>query len=208
MQRNKKRKKNLILKTLLILSIYTMSTNSLYAAHPEEPIYCKYADKITEKYCADMAKTYKLYYYGGGGGFMNNVNKIDLSFNTIQNLNIAEARILIIKCTEERLKRINADKDIKPYLSHYPFTEKGIALSISFDDKDQNSVSAKFVAMVFTVNGDIYYSSYNHNKKKFQDLHEESYQEALKIVNNTSKSANDWADIKPRRALDGKKLSS
>jgi hypothetical protein len=164
-----------------------ISCHSLYAAYPEEPIYCKYVDRITEKYCADMATTYKLYYYGGGGGFINTVNEIDLSFNTIQNLNIAEARILIIKCTEELLSRINADKDIKPYLSHYPFTEKGIALSISCDQEDRKRVSSKFVAMVFTANGNIYYSSYNHNKRKFHDLHEESYQEALKIVKNTSK---------------------
>ena len=77
---------------------------------------------------------------------------------------------------------------IKPYLSHYPFTEQGLALGISFDDENQNIVASKFVAIVFAVNGNIYYSSYNHNKKKFQNIHEESYQEAFKIVNNSSKS--------------------
>jgi len=181
------KKKNLILRMLLTLSIYILSCINLYAAHPEEPIYCKYADKITEKYCTDMAKTQKLYCYGEGGGFIKNVNKIDLSFNTIQTLNIAQARTLIIKCSEELLKRINADNDIKPYLSHYPFTEQGLALGISFDDENQDSVASKFVAMVFAVNGSVYYSTYNHHKKKFQDIHEETYQEALKIVNNASK---------------------
>jgi len=181
-------KKNLILQTLLTLSVCILSSPTICAAHPEEPIYCEYADKITGKYCADMAKTQKLYCYGGGGGFIKNVNRITLNFNTVQNLNIAESRALIIKCTEELLKRINTDADIKPYLSHYPFTEQGITLGISFDQEDKKRVSSKFVAMVFTVDGSVYYSSYNHNKKKFQDIHEESYQEALKIVNNASKA--------------------
>ncbi|MEI8300510.1 MAG: hypothetical protein WCG10_02715, partial [Chlamydiota bacterium] len=92
-----------------------ISCQNTYAAHPEESIYCKYADRITEKYCIDMAKTYKLYYYGGGGGFIKNINNISLDFNTIQTLNIGQARTLIIKCSEELLKRINADNDIKPY---------------------------------------------------------------------------------------------
>ena len=187
MQRNKNEKKNLIFQLILILCTGMFPFHTAYTTHPEDPIYCHYSHAITDKYCAEMAKNYKLYCYGYGGKFLKRVDQIDLSFNTVQNLNVAQARKLIIKCSEELLKRINADNDIKPYLSHYPFTEKGISLGVSFDQEDQKRVSSKFVAMVFTVDGNIYYSSYNHNKKKFQDVHEETYQEALKIVNNASK---------------------
>lgn len=190
MHLHKNKKKNLTWLVFLAFIAFMIPHHNAYTVHPEDPIYCHYSHAITDKYCADMAKTYKLYYYGGGGEFLKRVDRINLSFNSIQSLNIAESRILIINCTEELLKRINADKDIKPYLSHYPFTETGTDLSISFYQENRERVSAKFVAMVFTANGNIYYSSYNHNKKKLIDLHEESYQEALKIVNSASKPAN------------------
>jgi len=156
------------------------------ARHPEDPIYVEYADNITEKFCSDMKRLYQIHYFGGGGGFLRNVEKIILNFQISQPMNVPEARSLIINCEEDLLKRFNKDTKIRPYLNNYPFTEKNIEFGISTDLQD--SLPSKPIAMVFSANGSIYYQSYDRKKRKFNDLHEETYQEALKLANITPPS--------------------
>ncbi|MBM3192256.1 MAG: hypothetical protein FJZ63_06385 [Chlamydiae bacterium] len=171
------------LKKFLTPFAFILFFNLAQARHPEDPMYVEYADNITKKFCADVAKKHLIFYYGGGGGFLKNVERIFLDFSAVKNLNIEEARSLVLDCTEDLLQRINNDKKIKPYLEHYPFTEKGLRLSISFDTPDQKRVSSKYVAHVLATNGSIYYSSYDHKKQQLVDLYEEPYQEALKLAN-------------------------
>lgn len=152
----------------------------------KESVYCKYAREIVDDYCSYVEKTYQLYCYGRGGGFIDNFNNIDLSFNGAKDLSVIEARILIIECTQELLRRINHDVQIKPYLSHYPFTEKGINLLISPRKKNGDKVDSDFVALCFTCNGMLYYYVNNPKEDDLKKIYEEPYQKALEIVAQVS----------------------
>ncbi len=150
-----------------------------------EPIYCKYSDQIVNPYCKYLKNHYKLYCYGKGGGFLRNVNNIQLAFNGYKNLSVEEARVLVVECAEELLKRFNADEKIRPYLSHYPFTEEGLSLILGFDQENGREVDSNFIALALACNKKIYYQTYNHETKQLEDLYEESYQTALEIVKKT-----------------------
>ena len=103
----------------------------------------------------------------------------------IKKVNVEEARILLITLTKELLDRINSDQQIRPYLDHYPFTEKGISLGLSFYDDQGKRVDNGYVAHLFVAkDGNICYDTYNHE----EDLYEEPYEEALRIVENEQKS--------------------
>ena len=163
--------------------VFVFSYQQLQASpNMQEPIYYKYSDAIVNPYCTYLKKTYQLHCYGNGGGFLENINNIQLNFNGIRNLSIEEARILIIECTEELLKRINEDTQVRPYLSHYPFTEKGLTLLINFDKKNGETVDANFIADVFTCNEMIYYDIYDPQKNLLKKIYQEPYQNALQIA--------------------------
>lgn len=151
----------------------------------QEPIYCKYCDDVVYPYCAYLKRTHHLNCDGSGGGFMDNINNIHLSFSGVKNLSIDEARILIIESSEELLNRINNDIKVRPYLSHYPFTEKGISLLISLDKKNGDRVDSDFIAFVFTSNGMVYYDVYDSQENLLKKVYEEPYKKALQIVNQT-----------------------
>ncbi|MBM3192255.1 MAG: hypothetical protein FJZ63_06380 [Chlamydiae bacterium] len=173
---------------LISFALFMHFLSRVQASLPEKPIYCQHADNITNKFCADIAKKHKLFYYGGGGEFLTQVDKITLDFISIKDLNITEARSLILDCMEDLLQRINNDTAIRPYLSHHPFTEKGLNLSIGLETKSGEMPPSKKIAHIVATNGFIHYNSYDHRKQTFNTIHKETYQEALKLANISSRN--------------------
>ena len=141
----------------------------------EEPIYIKYSDAITDKYIKDMSKQHKLAYFGGGGAFLYNVKNINISFASREIMDLDQSRKLLISCSEELLRRINANDRIRPYLEHFPFSEKGIDLSISYFDSKLNHIQSKYIAGVFIINGNICYAVYDQEASTLKTVHKESY---------------------------------
>ncbi len=152
----------------------------------KEPVYCKYAKEIQTEYLRAMNKQYGLVCSGFGGGYINNVNLIHLDLDGVYNYSIQEARTLYITCVEELLKRLNTNEQIRPYLEHYPFTERGIRMGLSFEKANSDNVEDRYICYVSLINGEIYYRSYDHENDSFIARHQEPYQEALRIVSESS----------------------
>ena len=149
----------------------------------KEPIYGKYVDEIVNSYLSYIKKQYGLECFGMGGGFRYNVNKISLYLQTNpQKIDIEKARVLLVNCIEDLLKRINQDEKIRPYLEHYPFTAKGISISIIFCDYFSKQLPKDLLAKIFSIEGNIYYYNYNQEKKESKWFYKESYSDALKKV--------------------------
>ena len=188
---------------------FFMCVGSFQIVYPEPSmkaaVYCNYSDQIVAKYCTYMKKQHCLDCYGSGGGFMDNVNRIILAFDGVRNLSIAEARLLIVECEEELLKRINEDVAIRPYLSHYPFEGSATDISLCFYDPKGQIVESKYIGKVATIHGYIFYNIYDHEQDNFALLFKESYQEALKIVNQTKSLEQQPVPLKQELSVTKKK---
>lgn len=171
-------------KFLLIFSIIVLSVASaIYLRQPKEPQYCKYANKITNAFRHSVKEKYHLVPTSYGGSFMGNISVISQMYSVYdKKYDVDEARALLVNCTQEYLNQINQDEKIKPYLSHVPFSENGLEFSIYFHKARFEYVDSEFVAGAILINGELHYSSYDHEKKKFVDVHRESYEEAVRIV--------------------------
>ncbi|KPK33082.1 MAG: hypothetical protein AMS24_02180, partial [Chlamydiae bacterium SM23_39] len=101
---------------------------------------------------------------------------------------IDKARELLVYAAEVFLNEFNSFEKIRPYLANYPFTSKNIDLSIFFHDEKNNSYASPHLTYVFLGYGEtVNYVKKNENNQ-FQTVHEETYEEALAIVNkNNSK---------------------
>ena len=143
------------------------------------PIHIQVSDRLVSSYIEET-KNNGLKLIGSGGSFMHDIQAYDLHYITVQNLDVNAARNLYVKTMETLLHRINHDPKIRPYLHTYPFTIENVKIMSSFKKPDGKRVDSKYVALVFCVKGKIDYSRNVNNT--LQDLYEEPYSEALRIV--------------------------
>ena len=151
--------------------------------------YLKYADQIIhafEKECAKEFKKYKLRSVGSGGGMANDVEEIGVMFFAYRPATVEEARALEVDLTEKLLKKINENEKIRPYLREYPFKPNRARVSVSFHKPNSSVYTDGSVAYVLQVRGRIVYCAADPKTEDYYDLHEEPYEEALKLVKKES----------------------
>ena len=80
------------------------------------------------------------------------------------------------------LRTINTNEDIRPKLSNYPFNGNNLDMIYAFVDNDGNRFYFPSLSAVFISDGKIWYVTNNRSSKNMTDIHIETYEEALKIV--------------------------
>jgi len=144
--------------------------------------YTKLSHRIVGAYSHELAEKKGLFFDGGGGAMMCDIKIISVSYTAFDALNIEGARKLYVEVMEEYLRRINADKSIRPYLHNYPFLYENVELRIGFDDVSGNMMGNGYVSLMHLVRHKIYYKGYDSEKREFYTLHEETYEQAKQIV--------------------------
>lgn len=186
--------------------------------------YGKYADEITNAFARDMKKKYGLVCVGSGGRMANGVNAFCLRFHAYRRATVEEAREMLVTSAQMLVDRVNAHEKIRPYLNEYPFTWRGADIQIAFHNRQGNTTYyldgsvalAQIGERATTRKGFLAYDKAELQKKKgvdfidfdgtvelgkvterevFVDIMEESYEEALKIVEE-KQAAKAWVDMK------------
>jgi hypothetical protein len=151
--------------------------------------YSYLADPIIASYGKEM-KNKRGYWVTGTGGSMpcNDVRSIYIMFDGIYEVDIPQARCLFVEVVEGLVKKMNEDKAIRPFLHDYPVTYKNTRILLSFYDHYYDPVSEKYIGFVSCVNDKIYYRIYNKKTRQYDNIFNEPYEEALKIVQEEQKS--------------------
>jgi hypothetical protein len=211
-----------ILYTFLILPFF-LFTNS------KQPEYLKYVNEIVSGFVKDTEKKHKLHCYASGGSMPNDVEKIEVFFDTHQHATVEDARKIEVDIIQSLLKRINSHEKIRPYLKEYPFKTDRIGLLISFLSKTNEHPIDGSVASVFLAKNKIFYRAaeihiqkptpltYMNDKneivrefieggprERLIPIMNESYEEALKIVEGIdpeTEAHSGGLDQPPPRAL-------
>ncbi len=156
---------------------------------PQEPERVRVSYGLMNAFIQEAKGRYGFRPFGIGGGFLNNVNELLLSFKKEGIYNVDEARELFILSSQDFLKKINTDEEIRPHLSNYPFTEQNISYTLTFVDERNHGINQEngnkdpnILSYVSWLGKRITYSIYNEETPWYQHIHEESYQEALEKV--------------------------
>ncbi len=164
----------------ILFTIYIlMCSNGIFAS----PKY----DKLAHRLMFDYAKTLRVdkgfALSAFGGSMRHDIEKISLNFISFDHLDVEGARKQYVEVVEGLLRRVNADEKIRPYLHNYPFTAENVKIMIGFEDKKRQIRADGCVAHMFVTRRNIIsYLAYDQEKQDYYDLHEETYEEALKIV--------------------------
>jgi hypothetical protein len=164
---------------LILMTLFFSSCGGRSYSYMADPIFASYGKEMQKK---------RGYWIEGTGGSMPNgdVRNLFMSFVGIREVDVSEARRLYVELVEGLLNQVNQDKFIRPFLHDYPATCTNTRLHLSFVNEYNRPVSEKHIAFVFLVNNIVYYNYYDHNERMFEDIYEEPYEEALRIVQSES----------------------
>lgn len=173
--------KELIVRNMIVLFFLLICICSC----SEEQKHIREANRIMRSYTNYMKNCEHFHLKSFGGRMMTDIKEISLSYKKKENVNINKARRLFVLNSEKLLNLINTDEIIRHYLHIYPFVIKNIELSLFFCDDHGKSVSSEYIALVFYAKGNICYYKFDLAIDNFQQVYEEPYEEALKIVINS-----------------------
>lgn len=152
--------------------------------------YIGTVNTIVSRETKKIRKEEGLELFGYGGAMCDGIKSITITFASYQTVDLAEARRMIVRQIERLRNAVNAKEDLKEHLIPYPFPINGMEVSILFLQK-----SGKFieygcvwlgtggVSHVSQIKDELFYSSYNPRTKLLEDYFNETYEEALAIVN-------------------------
>lgn len=155
------------------------------------PAHIRAANKISSYFNKKMIKSGYCQNLSGGA-MRDDIKKFNLGFISNKVLNIEQARIEFIQALENLLSIINSDKEIRPFLHDYPFEAKNIYLSLVFKKTNGKYVDQPNISYVFlnTSKEEILYYIYDEECEKIVCYHQESYQDGLRIYNETINCSN------------------
>lgn len=163
---------------VVILLCYSCNTSSLV----QEFDYEKEADAVTAQVAKKIETETGLKLIGTGGGMMGQIHSMALSFACYGDVSMEESRELLVYCVEEYLSAINQNEKIRPYLSHYPFTARGLEITIFIKQKDGREPPMGFLTVVGEINGKNSYKIRQPGYPSMKKVHQEPYEEAKKLV--------------------------
>jgi len=144
--------------------------------------YLAYVNEIVKTCAAEIEKEFDIDYVGNGGSMPNDVEKIDVVFTGSRRASLEEAREIEVRAIEKLLHAINNHEKIRPFLREYPFTAKGVGVSLSFENPWHYHYSDGTIAHMFSTKDKIFYDINDPITERLVDYLEEPFEVAQKIV--------------------------
>ena len=178
---------------ILIICLFGLLSSCDFVDPNQEPIhvgphvrdedYEKIANGITYRVGKQLKKDINLQYVGGGGGMMDSIRMMAMSFQLFHEVDLPEARRILVCATTEYLNAINDSKRVRPYLRNYPFKVENIEIMIWVQTANNRDVAPDEIAFMSSDNGILIYKIVeNRTPYTSKEIHQETYQEALKII--------------------------
>jgi hypothetical protein len=154
----------------------------------QSPRYIKLAHEITGKTAKKLKEQKGLSLAGTGGQMMDDIQMMMMGFNFYKVVDIETARQLLVDSVQEYLSAINSNEEIRPHLHNYPFTAQNVEIAIYFYNLDGSNVPPGKLSIAEANQGKVVYYIDDPEKHTIKPLHEETYEETLKLVNNETSS--------------------
>lgn len=163
---------------IFIIAILIFSSCSTYQESPYIPI----VDRITNEHIAFAKKRSKVRVEGTGGALFKGVGSIWVGFGSDETYDVDQARRHFMILATDLVNRIESNVTIRPYLKDPDHIENAADISISYTNRKLNPNLKRPVVFVFMLKGKIHYCANAKNHSGFDDLHSETYFEALEII--------------------------
>ena len=172
--------------SLLLIAVFSFGslTGERKYTEEEDRIKERYVDEVLNSFAQEMDETYSLSCCGVGGSMPYDIKQIGIDFMVHQQVEIEEARELVVKATERLVEMVNASEKVRPYLIEYPWTYSRSHIMISFL-KENGRKYPQGVSLIFQAKDQLfYYGPIECENGLDPTIKEETYVEAKKIVDS------------------------
>jgi len=177
----------------IIFAFFVISTLFGFKMQDSKPIksidYVVFVKEVTNSFIKQIEKEYGFRCCGSGGSMPFDIMSITIKLISHKIVTMDEARELEVNLIEKFLKIINSHEKIRPYLREYPFPASRADIMISFRNKN-NRRQPEGISLIFQARNQIFYEVNDSKTDRLVNVGEESYDEALKIVQEKQKNSN------------------
>ena len=178
---------NFFLFIIAILFFVSCSENIQDAGY--QPIHVSTViNEIEKKVFHQLLIEQNLYPFEFGSGGKNPVTLLHFGFLYFDEIEIKEARELIMTAGNQFLKEINTNEQIRPYLANFPFKPENIQLEIFLKKPDRSEIGLGKLHVIAMEDGEVRYNIRSAETKRLTTTYKETYEEAMAKFSNASKS--------------------
>ncbi len=150
---------------------------------PDAPSKMSLVNEVTNKTIIKLKAENALRACGVGSGMMDQIRMLAISFYYYNEVDINEARNLVVTACLEYLNAINSNKEIRQYLQNYPFEPKNIRIAIYITKPDGSDPDSGNLSIVTLSDGVLYYSVDRPGTMQLNTIFKETFEEAQEKVN-------------------------
>jgi hypothetical protein len=172
-----------VLEVLIILFLTGCDVDPSYTYYSDPKSH--YANEIRNKVAVRLRDEMQLYPCGTGGGCMDNIHCLALSCNYHKEVDIEEARKLLVEAGIIFLKTANENEKARPYLANFPFGLKNIELRFFLQRKGGSEFGPKKLSCIYLLDGKLTYDLMPNIYRPFITIYEETFTEAAAKLNIT-----------------------
>lgn len=147
------------------------------------------ANEVTNKAFIQLFNDKELYSCGIGSQMMNQIEMLGLYFNYYKEINIDEARELLLTAATVFLEIINKNEHIRPFLSCFPFKPENIEIRIFLAHLDGSKILPEKLCVATMIDGVLKYKADQESTHRSLTIYTESYDEAVQKL-ATAKALN------------------
>jgi hypothetical protein len=144
------------------------------------------ANEVRRKAFARLKIEKELYPFGTGAEMMYQIKMLALAFHYYKEVDIEEARELLISAGAVFLDIINSNEEIRPFLHNYPFKPENVEIRIVLKNPDGSEFSHEKLCIVTMIDGALNYKATNPQTDRLLTIHKETYDEAISKLNTAT----------------------
>jgi hypothetical protein len=163
----------------LFLMIFVASCDPPYPIdNPYLPGEQTLINEVRNQTFSQLKMEKELYPFGTGeGGGVNEIRMLALSFLYYKEIDIEEARELLMAAATIFLKNINSNEQIRPYLKNDPFQPKNIQIRIFLKKPDGSKPNLDKLTVIAMVSGMLEYDIRSSETGRLTTICRETYEE-------------------------------
>jgi hypothetical protein len=135
-------------------------------------------NEVTNKTLVQLKKEKELYPFGVGSGMMHQIRMLAIGFRYYKEVDINQARELVIAAGTLYLNTINAKEQIRPFLKTYPFQPENIEIEVYLQKPNGLEPDPEKLTIASMIRGILNYDIMNPETGRLTTIYRETFQEA------------------------------
>ncbi len=150
---------------------------------PYMPSRMSLVNDVTNKTIIKLKTEKNLRACGVGSGMMDQIRMLAISFYYYNEVDIDQARELLMTAGVEYLRAINANEKMRPFLQNYPFEPRNIEIAIFIVKPDGSEPDIGRLTSVSMHRGVLNYYVHKTGTMRLETVYKETFAEAQAKLN-------------------------